>query len=79
MQGLRTGRIRSQVVLDTVLAVMSLNRPVQFVWVKAHSGIGDNEAVDELAKQAIDCEDVLDTLIPNSEIKAVVLDALRAE
>ena len=80
MQGLRSGRIRSQVVLDTILAILELDRPVQFVWVKAHSGIEDNEAVDELAKQAVE-EDVVDleTPIPKCEIKAVVLDALRAE
>ena len=79
MQGLRSGRIRSQVVLDTILAVLDLNRPVQFVWVKAHSGIADNEAVDELAKHATERDDVLETPIPKCEVKAVVLDALRAE
>ena len=78
MQGLRTGRIRSQVVLDTILSIMSLDRLVQFVWVKAHSGIADNEAADDLAKQAVDIDRVMETPIPKNEIKAVVLDSLRA-
>lgn len=77
MLGLRTGRVRSQVVLDTILALERLGRPYQFVWVKAHSGVPDNEAVDELAKEATKRNAVVDMPIPRSEIKDVVLSALR--
>ena len=69
MQGLCSGRIRSQVVFDTVQAVMDLDRPVCFVWVKSHSGIADNEAVDELAKQATNLADIWDTPIPKQEVR----------
>ena len=77
MLGLRSGRIRSQVVLDTILALEALARPYQFVWVKSHSGVAGNEAVDELAKSALDNEAVVDTPIPKNEVKGVVLSALR--
>ena len=77
MLGLRSGRIRSQVVLDTILALERLERPYQFVWVKSHSGIPDNEAVDDMAKEATKEEAVVDTPIPKKEIKEVVLAALR--
>ena len=77
MLGLRSGRIRSQVVLDTVLALEKLERPYQFVWVKSHSGIHDNECVDDMAKEATKLESVVDTPIPKTEIKGVVLSALR--
>ena len=77
MLGLRTGRIRSQVVLDTILALERLGRPYQFVWVKAHSGIQDNEDVDRLAKDATKKDRVCEVPIPKSEIKGVVLSALR--
>ena len=79
MLALRSGRIRSQVVLNTILAVVSLNRPSQFVWVKSHSGVFDNECVDDLAKEATKRETVVDTPIPKSEIKGVVLLALREQ
>ena len=79
MQSLRTGRVRSQLVLDTILAVEKLERPVQFVWVKSHSGVEHNEAVDELAKEATKLDRVWHSPIPKSEIKAVVLDTLRAQ
>ena len=79
MLGLRSGRIRSQVVLDTILALEAMERPYQFVWVKSHSGIEDNDAVDELAKDATKRDEVLDTPIPKSEIKGIVLSALREQ
>lgn len=79
MQGLRTGRVRSQVVLDTILAVEKVASATQFVWVKSHSGIVHNEAVDELAKQATNLQNVVHSPIPKNEIKAVVLEALRAQ
>ena len=66
-------------MLDTILALMDLNRRVQFVWVKSHSGVADNEAVDELAKQATNLAEIWDTLIPKQEVKAVVLEALRSQ
>lgn len=76
MQSLRTGRIRTQVVLDTILAVEKLERLTQFVWVKSHSGVEHNEAVHELAKEATKLDRVWHSPITKSEIKAVVLDAL---
>ena len=79
MLGLRSGRVRSQVVLDTILALENLRRPYRFVWVKAHSGILDNEEVDDLAKAGTQKENVFDTPIPKSEIKNVVLLALREQ
>ena len=77
MQALRTGRIRSQIVLNTITSVSSLTR-AQFVWVKSHSGILDNDAVDDLAKQATRSTAVREFPIPKQEIKSVVLEALRA-
>ena len=78
MQGLRSGRIRSQVVLDTINAVINIGQRVRFVWVKAHAGAVDNEAVDLLAKAATDLSEIWDTPIPKQEVKGVVLDSLRA-
>ena len=77
MLGLQSARIQSQVVLDTILEVNKL-QDARFVWVKSHSGIEDNDAVDELAKAATRSEVVRDTPIPKQEIKSVVLEALRA-
>ena len=63
MMGLQSGRVQSQFVLDTVLEVGKL-QDAHFVWVKSHSGIEDNDAVDELAKQATLKDTVCDTPIP---------------
>ena len=79
MLGLRSGRIRSQVVLDTIIALEDMGRPYQFVWVKSHSGVEDNEAVDELAKEGTKKDTVWDTPIPKNEIKEMVLSALREQ
>ena len=77
MLGLQSGRILSQVVLDTITEVLRLPN-VRFVCVKSHSGVEDNERVDELAKEATLRDIVCNTPIPKQEIKAVVLEALRA-
>ena len=79
MLGLRSGRIQSQVVFDTIRALENMERPYQFVWVKAHSGVEDNEAVDELAKEGTTKDVIVDTPIPKKEIKNVVLLALREQ
>ena len=77
MLGLQSGRVQSQVVLDTILEVSKL-QDARFVWVKPHSGIQDNDAVDELAKQAMLKDTVWETPIPKQEIKRVVLKVLCA-
>ena len=42
MLSLRSGRIKSKVVLGPILALENMDRLYQFVWVKSHYGVLDN-------------------------------------
>ena len=78
MLSLVSNNVTSKTVADTIGLINSINATINFIWVKAHSGIEENEYVDSLAKTAANLPNVMDNPIPRNQVKTLVLESLHS-
>ena len=71
--------IESKRVKTVVDSLNRLEGVVELVWIKSHSGILDNEAVDRLARDATQLRVVDSQLASRSYIRSQVLDKVRVK
>ena len=80
IKALASDFFKSKLVSETYANLLEIpSHNIQFVWVKAHSGVEHNEAVDQLAKRGAQLPADTHILPSRNFIRNKVLDKLREE
>ena len=80
LKALVSNHITSSLVKSTLDCLYEILNPIEFVWIKSHSGIEHNDAVDQLAKDASLVPDPSEDISPSRKfVRNLVIEKLRTK